>query len=133
MRIRWEHPEFRRILASCLCIILFPASSHSHDHKENCWGGEFFKGDVLISNNSKKNKRIHFTYSGPESGSIHNINPGHSRTKELPHGEYSFKLEVINYETHSGWDDPVSVSKRRLGNSGKFVIFEGSSVEITWP
>ncbi len=31
-----KNPEFRLILASCLCLALFFASSHSHDHKDSC-------------------------------------------------------------------------------------------------
>jgi len=132
MGFRLNNPEFRLVLAVCLCLALFLASSHSHDHKDNC-GGELFKGDLLVVNNSKKEEQVHFYYSGPESGAINNINPGHSGTRELPHGEYAFKLKVITYETSTGYDDPVSVSKTILGKSGNFVIFEGRSVEITWP
>jgi len=87
----------------------------------------------LVINNSNKDEEIYLHYSGPESGVIGDIDPGHESTRELPHGEYAFKLEVVTYESGVDHDGPYTHHTSSFGKVGRFVIYAGRSEVITWP
>ena len=121
----------RLVLAGCLCIFVFMATTTPEDDDSFC--SKHDQGDLLVTNNSSKD--IWFEWKGQAGGGVQGggfvvrANSSHAESP-LRTGLYTY---VLFEQTHVHIGPGMDETKHTLKKSGAFKIIAGTAIEVIYP
>lgn len=130
-KIKLNGPQIRLVLAGCLCVFVFMATTTPESDDSFC--SEHDHGDLLIVNNSSE--IIGFKFFGTFGGGVTDVYVVVDANSSFPYyglrsGLYTYLLfEEIHFETSPGVGD----LKSTLKSTGQFEIIPKTSAQVIYP
>jgi hypothetical protein len=130
-KIKLNGPMIRLVLAGCLCIFVFMATTTPEDDDSFC--SEHDHGELLVTNNSSTD--IWFECKGDMGGGAQGV--GFVVRANSSHAEGGFQTGIYTYvlfeQTHVHIGPGSDETKHTLKKTGSFKIIAQTSVEVIYP